>query len=89
MKIRRTLIAIAFLSVLLAVDAGARPSCSTNRVMCGARCLYSTLGGQCDGGSTTESYYCYREAVKNDYGTIIMSCHDGTYDYCCDADYPY
>ncbi len=88
MKHCKAIIALPVLFLLLTLDAAAKPACAS-RVHCGATCTYTELGGQCSGTSPNATFYCYREAVKNDYGTVIYSCHDGDYDYCCDEAYPY
>lgn len=88
MKHRKTIIAVPVLFFLLTLDAAAKPECSS-RVMCGATCTYTELGGQCSGSSPNATSYCYREAVRSDYDVVVYSCHDGDYDYCCDKAYPY
>lgn len=80
-----TIIALVF--GLAGTVADAKPACAA-RVSCGATCNGSSAGGFCS-GATEPPAYCYQESVESDYGIWVFSCHEGSYDYCCDQDYPY
>jgi hypothetical protein len=86
------LCAVIFVFVAAVVgDVNARPACSTRSIVCGTVCTYNSAnnGGSCSGTSSNTSAYCYKEMVTNDYGTVVYSCFDGTYEPCCDDNSPY
>ena len=88
MNLRPITIAVAILLLSLTGDTNARPACG-NRVLCGATCTYTEIGGLCMGGGSEDGSYCWREAVESDYETVVFSCQNGSYDYCCDPEYPF
>lgn len=82
------------ITLVVAVVAGlpghvveAKPACH-QRVHCGASCEGTSAGGFCL-GAVEPPAYCYQESVTIGDGGYVYSCHWGSYDYCCDEEYPY
>jgi hypothetical protein len=92
----RTIVCFSLVLSCLAANAAVPPSKNSRcppppnggSLSCGARCMTFHLGSYCD--STVEPKpsalaYCYQVRYE-EQETSTQTCHEGSYDPCCDPD---